>query len=448
MPESKHRKGPRHAIRGSIFHCLCDPGPGGDSRAFEYFEDGLLLIENGQVLECGPATPALEQLQENTPITDYSGKLILPGFIDSHVHFPQTDIIASYGTQLLEWLNKYTFPTEARFGDPEHAQEVAEFFVDELLRNGTTTAMVMPTIHPSSVNAIFASAHKRNMRLISGKVLMDRNAPDNLCDRPGDAMEQSRELIEAWHKRDRLLYAITPRFAPTSSETQLREAGILAAEYPDTYVHSHVAENLEEVAWVKSLFPWSRSYLDVYDKFDLLRKCSLFAHGIHLDESDRKRLHKSGAALAFCPTSNAFLGSGLFDLQSNREHDIRIGLATDVGGGTSFSMLQTLSDAYKIQQFAGRTLAPTQGIYLATLGSAQALYLEDKLGNFLPGKEADFIVLDAQATPLISRRMQSASTIDERLFIYTMLGDDRAIYATHILGERIYARDNNHTTTT
>jgi len=434
-------KGPRHAIRGAIFHCLGDPGPEGDTSKTEYFADGLLLIEDGHILECGPAEPALAQLSKNIPVTDYSGKLILPGFIDSHIHYPQTDIIASYGTRLLEWLNKYTFPTEARFDDPEHAREVAEFFLDELLRNGTTTAMVMPTIHPTSVDALFSAAQKRNMRLITGKVLMDRHAPDNLRDTPQTAYEQSRELIEKWHKRDRLLYAITPRFAPTSTDEQLSEAGKLANLYPDTYIHSHVAENLEEVAWVKELFPWSRSYLDVYDQFGLLRERALFAHGIHLDETDRKRLHNSGAALAFCPTSNTFLGSGLFDLESNRQHHIRVGLATDVGGGTSFSMLQTLSDAYKIQQLAGRQLAPTQGIYLATLGSAHALYLEDKLGNFLPGKEADFIVLDTEATPLISRRMQACDSIEQKLFVFMMLGDDRAIYASHILGKQTYLRD-------
>jgi guanine deaminase len=438
MPIDTNTQGHHHAIRGSIFHCLRDPGPEGDPAATEYFEDGLLLIEDGHILECGPAQPALAQLSENTPVTDYTGKLILPGFIDSHIHYPQTDIIASYGAQLLEWLNKYTFPTEARFDNLIYAEEVAEFFLDELLRNGTTTAMVMPTVHPQSVEAIFSAAQKRNMRLISGKVLMDRNAPDNLRDTPQQAFDDSHELIEKWHKQDRLLYAITPRFAPTSTDAQLTEAGKLAKLHPDTYIHSHVAENLEEVAWVKNLFPWSRSYLDVYDQFGLLRERSLFAHGIHLDETDRERLHNSGAALAFCPTSNTFLGSGLFDLENNRQRNIRVGLATDVGGGTSFSMLQTLSEAYKIQQLAGRQLAPTQGIYLATLGSAQALYLEDKLGNFVPGKEADFIVLDKQPTPLMTRRLQACNTIEETLFVFMMMGDDRAVNATYVMGEHVY----------
>ncbi len=429
-----------HAFRASIYHCLRDPGSTGDPKAVEYFADGLLLVENGKVIKCGPAGAMLPQISETVPVTDYSGKLILPGFIDCHIHYPQTDIIASHGTQLLEWLNKYTFPMEARFSDPEFAAEVAEFFLDELLRNGTTTAMVMPTVHPVSVDAIFSAAQKRNMRLISGKVLMDRHAPANICDTPQLAYEDSRSLIEKWHQRDRLLYAITPRFAPTSSDRQLSEAGRLAIEYPDTYVHSHVAEHHDEVAWVAELHPWSRSYLDVYDRFNLLRERSVFAHGIHLDRADRNRLEQSGAALAFCPTSNTFLGSGLFDLPGNRQQNIRVGLATDVGGGTSFSMLQTLSDAYKVQQLGGNHLPPSQGIFLATLGSAEALYLDDKLGNFEPGKEADFIVLDDLATPLIARRMQTAEEIDERLFVHMILGDDRSIFASYILGERAYAR--------
>ena len=443
---SQVNKGHRHAVRGSIFHCLRDPGHTGDPEAVEYFEDGMLLIENGHIVECGPAETALTQLSEDIPVTDYSGKLIIPGFIDSHIHYPQTDIIASYGTQLLEWLNKYTYPMEARFGDLDYATGVAEFFLDELLRNGTTTAMVMPTVHPESVDAIFSVAQKRNMRVISGKKLMDRHAPDNLLDTPRVAYDDSRALIEKWHKCDRLLYAITPRFAPTSTDKQLSEAGRLAREYPDTYVHSHVAENHEEVAWVAELFPWSRSYLDVYDQFDLLRERSVFAHGIHLNDEDRNRLQQSGAALAFCPTSNTFLGSGLFDLPRNRQCNIRVGLATDVGGGTSFSMLQTLSDAYKVQQLAGNQLPPTQGIYLATLGSAEALYLEDKLGNFLPGKEADFIVLDDHPTALISRRMQETKNIDEKLFVFMMMGDDRAIYASFIMGKCAYERPVINTT--
>lgn len=432
-----------HAVRGSLFHCLRNPGQQPDPAAVEYFDDGLLLIRDGHILEYGPADALLANMPADTPIKDYSGKLILPGLIDSHIHYPQTDIIASHGTQLLDWLNKYTFPIEAKFFDPAYAAEVATFFLDELLRNGTTTAMVMPTVHPESVDAIFAAAEIRNMRLISGKVLMDRHAPDTLCDTPETAYRDSRSLIEKWHLRKRLLYAITPRFAPTSSDAQLSEAGRLAREFPDTYIHSHVAENHQEIAWVSKLFPWSKSYLDVYDHFGLLRERALFAHGIHLNKADRKRLQHSGTALAFCPTSNTFLGSGLFDLQANQQHNIRVGLATDVGGGTSFSMLQTLGEAYKVQQLGGRHMSPTQGIYLATLGSAESLYLEDRLGNFLPGKEADFIVLNTQATPLIERRINATDNIEDKLFVFMIMGDDRAIYASHIMGETAYLRTDN-----
>lgn len=431
-----------HAVRGSLFHCLRNPGPQADPTAVEYFDDGVLLIRDGHILEYGPADTLLANIPADTSVKDYTGKLILPGFIDSHIHYPQTDIIASHGTQLLEWLNKYTFPTEAKFSDPVYATEVAAFFLDELLRNGTTSAMVMPTVHPESVDAIFTAAKQRNMRLISGKVLMDRHAPDNLLDTPETAYRDSKSLIEKWHQQDRLLYAITPRFAPTSSDAQLSEAGRLAKEYPDTYIHSHVAENQEEISWVSKLFPWSKSYLDVYDHFGLLRERALFAHGIHLSKQDRHSLQDTGTALAFCPTSNTFLGSGLFDLQANHQHSIRVGLATDVGGGTSFSMLQTLGEAYKVQQLGGRHMPPTQGIYLATLGSAESLYLEDRLGNFLPGKEADFIVLDEQATPLIERRINATDNIEDKLFVFMLMGDDRAIYASHIMGTTAYLRSN------
>lgn len=429
------------AFRASIFHCLSDPGEQlSTAGATEYFSDGLLLVEGGKVLRVGPYKELKSQIPADLPITDYSGQLIIPGFIDTHVHYPQIDIIASYGEQLLEWLNKYTFPTESKFGDYHYAKQTADFFLDELTRNGTTTALVMPTTHPESVDAFFESAKKRRMRMICGKVLMDRNAPEQLLDTAETGFQQSKALIEKWHNQDRLHYAITPRFAPTSSDEQLAAAGRLAKEYPDTYIHSHVAENKDEIEWVAKLFPWSRSYLDVYDHFGLLRERSVYAHGIHLNAEDRHCMQQSGAALAFCPTSNTFLGSGLFDLAQNRDDNIRVGLATDVGGGTSLSMLQTLSDAYKVQQLAGKQLSPARGLYLATLGGAEALYLEDKLGNFTPGKEADFSVLDYKATPLIERRLKASQSIDETLFALMMLGDDRAVSATYILGEKAHTK--------
>ena len=426
------------AFRGSILHFLSDPGDGSNRDAVEYFDDGLLLIEDEHIVKAGPAADLLPGLPADTEIFDYTGKLIMPGMIDAHVHYPQTDIIASHGGQLLEWLNRYTFDAERRFGDPGHAQEVAEFFLEELLRNGTTSALIFATIHPESVDAICEAARKRNMRLIAGKVLMDRHCPEYLQDTPDSAYRDSKALIERWHGQDRLQYAITPRFAPTSSNEQLEQAGKLAQEHPDVLVHTHVAENKEEVAWVAKLFPWSRSYLDVYDRYGLLRDRAVYAHCIHLDDEDRQRMAESGAAMAFCPTSNLFLGSGLFDLAAARSHRVRVGLATDVGGGTSFSMLRTMSEAYKVLQLAGQTLSAHEAFYLATLGSAQALCIDDCLGNFLPGKEADFVVLDFQATPMLERRLRDVRNPHEKLFALMTLGDDRSVAATYVMGQPVY----------
>ena len=431
---------PLVAIRGSIAHCLRDPGAAGDSSAVEWFEDGLLLLEHGRIMQLGPASELLPQLPAGTPLHDHSGKLIVPGFIDTHIHYPQTDIIASYGKQLLDWLNQYTFPAEAQFDDPAHAREVADFFLAELLRNGTTSAMVYATSHPQSVDAIFEAAQQRQLRLLSGKVLMDRNAPEALADSAESGYRDSKALLERWHGQDRLLYAITPRFAASSSEAQLIRTGQLATEYPDVYIQTHVAENKAEVAWVEELFPHRRSYLDVYDHYGLLRERSVFAHCLHLDHADRRRMADSGAAMAFCPTSNLFLGSGLFDLDTVRTLGIRVGLATDVGAGTSFSMLQTLGEAYKVLQLNGQVLSPYRALYLATLGGAQALYLDDKIGNFEPGKEADFVVLDPQATPLLARRMAHARNLAEQFFVLMLLGDDRAVAATYVLGELAHTR--------
>ena len=429
------------AYRASIFHLLRDPGTQTDEAAIEFFDDGVLLVENGRIAKVGPAESLLKELPADINLVDYSGKLIIPGMIDAHIHYPQTDMIASYGEQLLEWLNKYTFPTEGKFADQDYANDVADFFINELLRNGTTTALVLATVHPGSVDAIFEASQAKNMRMLAGKVMMDRNAPEYLLDTPQSSYRDSKMLLEKWHNVDRLLYAITPRFAPTSSDAQLQQVANLAKEHPDAYVHTHVAENKKEVQWVSELFPWSRSYLDVYDHFDLLRERSVYAHCIHLDQQDRKRMADTGATAAFCPTSNTFLGSGLFNCLKVREQNINVAIATDVGAGTSFSMLQTLSEAYKVQQLNDYKLSPFRALFLATLGNAQALYLEDKIGNFLPGKEADFVVLDDQATPLIKRRMAATQNIEEKIFVYVMLGDDRVVNATYIMGECTYNRD-------
>lgn len=428
------------AFRSSLLHCKHDPGER-DSSAVEYIDDGILLVNHGRVAAIGPAQEWLPTLGAQVPVHDYSGQLIVPGFIDTHVHYPQTDMIASYGSQLLEWLNNYTFPTEARFADAAYAADTAEFFIRELLRNGTTSALVLGTVHSQSVDALFNAAQRHDLRMIAGKVLMDRNCPENLRDTADTGYTESRALIERWHGQGRLEYAITPRFAPTSTEAQLQRAGQLAAEYPDTFVHTHVAENVREVEWVAELFPKSRSYLDVYDQFGLLRDRSVLAHCIHLNTEDRKRLAASGAAMAFCPTSNLFLGSGLFDLSAAQSVGARVGLGTDVGAGTSFSMLQTLGEAYKVSQMAGQSLSAYRALYLATLGSAKALYIDDHVGNFALNKEADFVVIDWQSTPLLTRRMAAAKTLEEKLFALFMLGDDRAIRKTFIQGHCAHDRD-------
>ncbi|HVK53447.1 MAG TPA: guanine deaminase [Burkholderiales bacterium] len=429
------------AFRASILHFLSDPGESDNAQSFEFFEDGLLVVENGLVKSVGPASDLLANLPANIHIVDYSGHLIVPGFIDTHIHYPQTDIIASPGKQLLDWLEQYTFPAERKFADKAHASEVADFFVDELMRNGTTTALVFGTVHKQSVEAFFEIAAKRNLRMVAGKVLMDRNCPENLRDTAESGYRESAELLEKWNGHERLNYAITPRFAPTSSELQLSLAGKLAREFPDAHIQSHVAENMDEVAWVRSLFPDSRSYLDVYDRFGLLRDRAVYAHCIYLDESDRRRMAESGASAAFCPTSNLFLGSGLFDIAAANEAALTVGVGTDVGGGTSFSMLRTLGEAYKVAQLRGHYLSPLRAFYLATLGSAQSLGLDDRIGNLTPTKEADFVVLDLQSTPLITRRMRSTQTLSEKLFVQMLLADDRAVSATYILGQRYGTSD-------
>ena len=426
------------AIRASFLHFKSDPDLSGD--AHEYLDDGLLILKQGRVQMLVDAAEWVDYLPDGTVFFDYSGRLVMPGFIDTHTHYPQSEMIASYGMQLLDWLEQYTYPTEAKFAEREYADKIAEFFCDQMLRNGTTTSAVFATVHSASVDAIFEAAQSRDLCLIAGKVMMDRNAPANLCDDAEESYRQCAELIERWHLKGRSHYAVTPRFAPCSSPEQLELCGQLLDENPDLYLQSHVAENLDEVRWVAELFPKSRSYLDVYDSFGLLGPRSVYGHCIHLDEQDRERIAASGAAIAFCPTSNLFLGSGLFSLDAAREYGIRVGIATDVGAGTSFSMLQTLNEAYKVCQMAGQNLTPLKAFYLATLGAAESLYLDPGLGNFNIGKEADLVVIDLQATELMQKRMESALSLEERLFALMMLGDDRCIQATHIMGRRQYSR--------
>ena len=423
------------AFRASLFHFLSDPTENGE-RAYEYFDDGLLVVVDGIVEAAGDAATLLATLPADATVIDHSDQLIVPGFVDAHVHFPQIDIIAAHGEQLLEWLERYTYPAERRFADPLHAREAAEFFVAELLRNGTTTAMVFATVHPQSVDAFFEAANARGARMICGKCMMDRNCPEFLRDTAQSSYEDSQALIERWHGRDRLLYAVTPRFAPTSTDRQLEFAGRLLDQHDGVYLQTHVAENRAEVTWAKQLFPWSRSYLDVYDHYGLLRERTVYGHCIHLDDDDRARMATCGAAMAFCPTSNLFLGSGLFDIEAAHRHRVRVGIGTDVGGGTTLSMLRTLAEAYKVVQLAGGRLSPLSAFYHASLGGARALYLDDRIGNFERGKEGDFVVLDLAATPFLARRMRHAATVGERLFALAMLGDDRNVAATYLKGVR------------
>jgi guanine deaminase len=424
--------------RGRILSFLSDPGDGTDAASYRYFADGALIVENGRIAALGPADAVLAQLPIGIPVADHGDNLLLPGFIDNHIHYAQSDVIAAGGRQLLDWLQDYTFVEEARFGDPQHARAVAEFFLDELARHGTTTALVFCTVHPESVDAFFGAAERRRLRMIAGKVLMDRNAPGGLCDTPERSDRESRALLERWHGKDRLHYAITPRFAVTSSEAQLRVAGRLARDFPDAFIHSHLAETHGEIDWVRRLFPTSRSYLDVYDGHGLLRERAIYAHCIHLDAQDRARMAESGAAAAFCPTSNLYLGSGLFDIAAADAAGMRFSTATDVGGGSSFSLLRTLDEARKVARLQGQDLAPLRAFYLATLGAARCLRLEDRIGRLEVGAEADFIVLDLKATELIARRTAAARTLSDVLRILMTLGDDRAVKATYILGRQVH----------
>lgn len=423
----------RTAIHANILHCLSNPDKDGEE-AIQYIENGTLLIENGYVVACGPRNSI--KVPDDANRYDLGNKLIVPGFVDTHIHYPQVDIMASYGTQLLDWLERYTFPEESRYGDSDISQSTASFFLDELLKNGTTTALVFGTVHPESVDAFFTEAATRRLRMICGKVMMDRNAPENLLDTPESSLTDSQRLIDQWHGKERLGYAVTPRFAPTSTAEQLAVAQKLLNDNPTVHLHTHMAENADECNWVSELFPEAQDYLAVYEKYDLVRKRSVFAHSIHLSENAWGRLANADAAVAHCPCSNLFIGSGLFNLRDAQKHNVKVGLGTDVGGGDSFSLLRAANEAYKIQQLQRHTLTPEHAFYLTTLGGAKALDLDSHIGNFDIGKEADFLVIDEHATALLSRRTRSQPHWKDRLFTLLMLGDDRSIEQTWIMGKR------------
>ncbi|MEB3210487.1 MAG: guanine deaminase [Leptolyngbyaceae bacterium] len=433
------------AIRSAFLDFIDDPFFVAETDCVRYLPDGLLVIdEAGHIQDFGDYANLASQ-NPDVPTEVCGDRLLMPGFIDTHIHFPQTTMMAAYGEQLLEWLNQYTFPTESKFKDKDYAREVADAFLDELLRNGTTTALVFAAVYPQSAEAFFEAAEARNLRMIAGKVMMDRNAPDDLCDTADSSYQDTKALIEKWHKKGRLLYAVTPRFAVTSTPEQLKLAGKLLQEYPDVYLHTHLSENVNEVALVKELFPDAAGYLDAYDQAGLVKETSVFAHGVQLTDAEFARLSETEAAIAFCPTSNLFLGSGLFKIEQAKSGDrpVKVGLGTDVGAGTSFSILQTTNEAYKVAQLRNQKLSPFKALFLATLGGARALNLDHLLGSFDPGKEADFVVLNPQATPLLALRNPepTAKTLDalaDLAFSLVIMGDDRAVDATYVMGEKAW----------
>ena len=406
---------------------------------FRYLPDGLLLIADGKVVSLTPWA-GQENVPEACEFTDYQGRLIMPGFIDTHIHYPQTEMIAAYGEQLLEWLEKYTFPVETKYADSEYASAMAAFFVRQLFSHGTTTALVFASVHPQSVDALFREAEKYAMRLIAGKVMMDRHVPEALREEPADSARQTRELIKRWHGKGRLGYAITPRFVPTSSPALLEQAGALRREFPDVWMQTHLSENKREIEWVSELYPDHDSYLGVYDHYQLTGKRSVFAHCIHLQDKEWTCLQQTRSSVAFCPSSNLFLGSGLFKLSAAKAKQIPVGMGTDVGAGTSFSLLRTLGDAYKVQQLQNDKLNACEAFYHATLGGAHALDLQDVLGNFAPGKEADFIVVDLAATPLQKLRCANSTDILDQLFVLMTLGDERNIRHTWVNGTCVWTQ--------
>ncbi|MEH0868851.1 guanine deaminase [Serratia liquefaciens] len=427
------------AIRGNFFDiAACVDHPQQLGQQLRHIPDGLMLLHEGAIAWFGSWQQGESLLPPGFEVAHYPDKLIVPGFIDTHIHYPQTEMIGAYGEQLLTWLKNYTFPTESQFCCERHSDKMSAFFLQQLLSNGTTTALVFGTVHPQSVEALFRQAAALNMRLIAGKVMMDRHAPEALLESPEQSYRQTRALIERWHGKQRLSYAITPRFAPTSTPALLEQVQRLRQEFPDAYLHTHLSENLDEVAWVKELFPDSRSYLDVYHQYGLTGEKSVFAHCLHLEEQEWDCLCQTCSAIAFCPTSNLFLGSGLFNLQKVWQKQVRLGIGTDVGAGTTFNMLETLGEAYKVAQLQRYQLSACEAFYHATLGGARALSLDDKIGNFDVGKEADFVVLDPAVSPLQKLRHENSRELAEQLFVLMTLGDDRNVYRTYVDGKVVY----------
>lgn len=420
-------------LRGRLLTFHRAPEGPGDDTAYTYLEDGGLLIGDGLIRAMGPFAE-LRARAGDAPVTDHRPHLMMAGFIDTHIHFPQVQVIASWGAQLLDWLNTYTFPEEMRFASETHGAVMARAFFDQILAHGTTTAVAFCSVHRASAEAYFAEATRRNMRMLGGKVLMDRNAPEGLRDTPQGGYDDSTALIAAWHGRGRNGYVISPRFAITSSPEQMEMTGALVRENPSCHIQTHLSENRDEIAYTAQLYPRARDYLDVYEGYGLLGPRTLLGHAIHLEEREIAALAESGAHPVFCPTSNLFLGSGLFDEGGLRARGIVSGIATDVGGGTSYSMLRTLDEGYKVLQLRGQALHPLRAFDWITRGNACVLGLEDRIGTLDPGSEADIVVLDARATPAMALRMERARTLAEELFVLQVMGDDRAIAEVYVAG--------------
>lgn len=426
-------------LKGRTVGFSADPFAVDPDAALVHHADGAVWISDGTIRAVGSAADILKQA-EGVPVVDYGDCLISAGFVDCHVHYPQLPIIASYGEQLLTWLTNYTFPIEAKYGDPAFARRAADLFLDEALRNGTTTACVYATVHPESVDAFFKAASERGLAMACGKVLMDRNAPEGLLDTPQSGYDQSKALIDRWHGRGRNTYVVTPRFAPTSTPEQLEAAGALWREHSGTLMQTHLSENTGEINWVAELFPECPDYFGVYETFGLTGPGAIFGHAIHLTERERGAMRASGSAIAHCPTSNTFIGSGLFDMQGLRSGNdpILVGLATDVAGGSSMSMFAVMKTAYEVAQLRGVSLHPACLWYLATVGAAAAMRMDGTLGNLAPGMAADIAVIDPKATPLLAARTARADSISDILFAGIILGDDRAVRATYAAGKVVY----------
>jgi len=433
---------PVTALRGTIVTFADDPFLVDPAKAVLHETDGLIVCRDGVIEAVGAHDSVRSKLPTDAPVTDYSGCIPSAGFIDTHVHYVQTGVIASPGKQLLQWVNDYVYPAEEAFADEAHAREIAAVFCEALLRNGTTTPCVYCAVYPQSVDALFAEALKRNMRLVAGKCMMDRNVPEALRDTAQTGYNQSKALIANWHGRGRLLYAITPRWAGSSTPVQLEAAGALWREYPELNLQTHIAENRDEVVFITKLFPERKDFLDVYDHYGLVGRRTVLGHGIWFLESEFCCCHERDAAIAHCPTSNLYLGSGLFRMRAAKDpkRPIHVGLGTDIGAGTSFSLLTTLNEAYKIAELNSAPIGAFEGLYLATLGGAYALELEDRIGSLQVGREADIVVLDPKATPLLAYRADRAKSLEETLFLLMTLGDDRTVRATYVAGSLAHAR--------